>query len=114
MPPEVQRRTTIGPSAPALEAGRPRTSERYLRCASRGRGEARTTGEEDAMEGKVIRPRLNHYGLITGQLAEMKAWYETVIIRSRMFHRRSLNVPPCPSAVVPHLRGHVCLRTLSG
>jgi len=31
------------------------------------------------MERKVIKPSLNHYGLIAGQLAEMKAWHETVI-----------------------------------
>jgi len=31
------------------------------------------------MERKVIKPSFNHYGLITGRLAEMKAWYETVI-----------------------------------
>jgi len=31
------------------------------------------------MERKVIKPSFNHYDLITGRLAEMKAWYETVI-----------------------------------
>jgi catechol 2,3-dioxygenase-like lactoylglutathione lyase family enzyme len=34
---------------------------------------------QNPMKQEIIKPSLNHYGVITGQLDEMKAWYETVV-----------------------------------
>jgi catechol 2,3-dioxygenase-like lactoylglutathione lyase family enzyme len=35
--------------------------------------------KEIAMNQEVIRPKLSHYGVVTGQLDDMKAWYGTVL-----------------------------------
>ena len=35
--------------------------------------------EQEDFAERIIRPKLNHYGLVTGRLNEMKRWYEMVV-----------------------------------
>jgi len=75
----VQRVELSGRPTSALEPG-DRGPARVTYVARVGVGEKREQPEKETLwNGKFIKPSLNHYGLIAGQLAEMKAWHETVI-----------------------------------